>query len=155
MTTLFDEPPRQPHALRKPCTGCGGTEGYIEPKGAQDVVRCAGCERFQYNAPRTETGKRQRTVSTVHAAIKPKTRARILLRANGHCELCGASGELHVGHLLSVKRGLALGMTEAELNADENLCAMCAECNLGLGKEPVPVRFVVAILMARLRRDDG
>lgn len=151
--TLLDEPSKPLHELRKPCSGCDSTSGYIESKGTQDVVRCSSCERFQYNAPRTETGKRKRSVSTVHAAIKPKIRARILLRANGHCELCGASGELHVGHLLSVKRGLAEGMTEAELNSDENLCAMCPECNLGLGKEPVPIRFAVAILMARLRRD--
>jgi len=137
--------------LRKPCARCGGTTGRIQPRNGQDCVYC-DCGAFQYNAPRTETGKRQRSVSTVHRAISAKQRARIVQRATGRCEICGSRGILHVGHLLSVKRALELGLGEAEINSDENLAAMCEECNLGIGEEPVPLRLAVAIVMARIRK---
>lgn len=140
------------HQLRRSCAACNGTEGRIETKNGQDCVYCATCGRWQYNAPKTETGREVRTVTTVHEGIKPKQRARILLRASGRCELCGKSDSpLHVGHLLSVKHGLMQGLTELELNDDENLAAFCDECNLGLGDEPVPLRLAIAITMARLR----
>ena len=86
----------------------------------------------------------------MHKAIKPKKRARILIRASGRCELCGSRTNLHVGHILSVNSGLALGLTESDLNDDENLCAMCEECNLGIGDETVPLRLAVGILRARM-----
>jgi 5-methylcytosine-specific restriction endonuclease McrA len=114
------------------------------------------CNRHCYNAPRVETGKAVRTVQTVHEAIKPKLRAKILERATGRCELCGKGSELgplHVGHLISVEQGLAGGSTELELNDPENLAAMCAECNLGLGKQTVPLRMMMSIFMARMRRN--
>lgn len=138
------------HALRKPCP-CGGAAGRIETRNGQDCVFCLDCSRFQYNAPRVETGREVRTVSTVHGGITSRRRARILLRANAHCELCGKSGNLHVGHLLSVKDGLRMQLTEVEINDDENLAALCDECNLGLGEETVPLRLAVAIVMTRVR----
>ena len=139
--------------MRKPCSQCGHEFGRIEERGAQDCVFCSGCGKFQYNAPRVETGKAVRSVRTVHN-ISPSQRARILVvRANGRCEICGASDkELHVGHLLSVDAGLKMGLTEAELNDDENLASMCAQCNLGIGRNPVPLRLVLGIQMARMRR---
>lgn len=143
-----------PYTMRAPCKKCGSVHGAVTETGAQDVVRCV-CGAFQYNAPRVETGKKVRTTRTVHKGITAKIRARVLERANRHCELCGKSADvcaLHVGHLLSVDAGMARGFTEIELNDEENLCSMCDECNLGLGKEPVSLRFVVALLMARLRR---
>lgn len=138
------------HVLRKPC-GCGATAGQIETRNGQDCVFCLGCGRFQYNAPRVETGRKVRTVSTVHEGIKPNQRARILLRASRRCELCGKEGLLHVGHLVSVKHGLANGLADAEINSDENLAAFCDECNLGLGEETVPLRLAVAMVLARVR----
>jgi 5-methylcytosine-specific restriction endonuclease McrA len=141
--------------MREPCRGCGCEQGSITESGAQDVMRCLDCNRFCYNAPRVETGKAVRTVQTVHEAIKPKLRAKILERATGRCELCGkgaASGPLHVGHLISVEQGLANGLTEVELNDPENLAATCAECNLGLGKQTVSLRMVISIFMARVGR---
>jgi hypothetical protein len=60
---------------------------------------------------------------------------------------------LHVGHLLSVEKGLAQGLTERELNHDENLAAMCEECNLSLGNEPVRLAICFALLKARLRNE--
>lgn len=139
------------HPLRKPCIGCGRSDGHLETRNGQDCVYCA-CGRFQYNAPKTETGREVRTVSTVHEAIRPKKRARILLRANGQCELCGKRDcNLHVGHLIGVKCGLASGLTEAEINDDENLCSLCDECNLGIGDDVVPLRLAIAMLKARKR----
>ena len=138
------------HALRAPCS-CGGTEGRIETRNGQDCVFCSSCNKWQYNAPKTETGRAVRSVSTVHEAIRPAVRARVLLRANRHCELCGAERELHVGHLLSVADGVRGGLADAEINGEENLAAMCVECNLGLGANPVPLRLMVALVLARVR----
>lgn len=135
--------------LRAACKSCGSLLGYVTTKGNQDCVYC-DCGKFQYNAPKTETGREVRSVSTVHKGIKSK-RIRILLRANGHCELCGRHEELHVGHLISVDHGIASGMTDIQINDEENLAAMCAECNLGLGKQPVTLRFAVSLVMARLK----
>lgn len=144
----------EPFQMRAPCAACGGSIGKIEQRGAQDCVFCV-CGRFQYNAPRVETGKAVRTVSTVHKGITPSKRARVLMRATGRCELCGKrpdGGEIHVGHLVSVRDGMERGLTEIELNDEENLCAMCDECNLGTGRQSVPLRVAVALLMARLRK---
>ncbi len=145
--------------LREPCPKCGAETGYITETGAQDVVRCTECDKFAFNAPRTETGKKVRTVQTVHAAIKPKLRSRILERANGRCEVCGKGPEsgcsMHVGHVLSVEQGLAQGLTELELNDEENLISLCDECNLGAGKSTVPIRLLMRILWARVNRKVG
>lgn len=138
--------------MRLACRWCAGTEGRIETRNGQDCVFCAACDKFQYNAPKTETGRAPRTVTTVHNGIKPNQRARILLRANGCCELCHAIDKpLHVGHLLSVNDGLKANLTEAEINDDENLSAMCDECNLGLSDRPVPLRLLMALLQARIK----
>jgi 5-methylcytosine-specific restriction endonuclease McrA len=131
--------------------GCGTLDGYIRTAGAQDVVRCARCHRAQYNAPRVETGRAARTATTVHNGVRPAQRARILLR-DGRCVLCGSKELLQVGHLISVAAGLAAGLTEVELNDDENLAAMCAECNVGLGEAPPPLWITVPLLRIRLSR---
>ena len=142
------------YTMRKPCVACGSEDGRIEQRNGQDCVYCLTCGRFQYNAPKTETGRAPRTVETVHNGVKPKQRARILLRANGRCDLCGKGGSeanIHVGHIISVESGLAGGLTEAHLNDDENLCALCDECNLGVGAEPMPLRFAIRVLLDRLK----
>lgn len=142
-------------AMRAPCAACGGTAGLVLERNGQDTVRCAQCNRFQYNAPRTETGREHRSVTTVHAAIKPKQRARIILRDGGRCILCGATGNLHVGHLVSVDAGMRFGLTDAEINDDENLVAQCEECNLGIGSEPMPLRVAIVVLRARISWRDA
>lgn len=148
----------QPYKMREPCRGCQCELGTITEKGAQDTVHCLDCKRWCYNAPRTETGKKVRTVQTTHEAIKPKQRVRILERANGRCELCGKGPdrgiEIHVGHIISVERGHSLGMMDTEINDDENLLCSCAECNLGLGKETIPLRMMMKVLMARVGRKE-
>lgn len=139
------------HPLRKPCHQCGGEKGKIIEKGAQDTVRCLGCNTFQYNAPRAETGKEVRHVKT-RELLKPGFRAEILARDNGRCVLCGTGAKsepLHVGHLLSIVEGKKLGLTEDDLNVEENLAAMCDACNLGLSQKTLPLRLWASILMGR------
>lgn len=124
--------------MRKPCVSC-------------DHERCASCDRHCYNAPRTETGRAKRTVSTIHNGIRPKLRARVLELCGGRCLFCAARGvPLHVGHMISVAAGLRFGLTDAEINDEENLAAMCEECNLGQGEKPVSLRLVIAILRANI-----
>lgn len=139
------------HLLRTPCR-CGGEEGRIETRNGQDCVFCLKCGCHCYNAPKTETGRAVRSVSTARKDIKPAQRARILMRASGHCELCGKTeGIMHVGHLLSVKDAMSGGLTETEIGDDENLAAFCEECNLGIGEQTVPLRLVIGIQLARIR----
>ena len=145
------------HTLRKECGNCGGTSGKIETRNGQDCVFC-DCGRFQYNAPKNETGRESRSVSTSRAAIKPNQRSRIIERANSRCERCGkhalesATG-LHVGHILSVAEADASGISHDIVNSDENLICECDECNLGHGKGCLPVRFVVALITARMNNN--
>ena len=141
------------YRMRAPCPDCGCEIGDIEPKNGQDVVRCAApdCGRWCYNAPKKETGKPQAHVPT-REGIKPSVRALVLVRACGACELCHSeSKELHVSHLLSIEAGKFDGLNEDQLNSEENLAAMCAACNLGLGKMPVPLWLAIAIVTARCR----
>lgn len=144
-----------PYTMRKPCAHCTGLAGRVKETGAQDCVYCLGCNRFQYNAPRAETGKPVRSVrSSRDVDISPSLRAEILFeRAGGRCEICHNIGvELHVGHLLSVDAGRAQGMSDADLNSPDNLAAMCSACNLGLGNQPVSLRLMMGLIMARTTR---
>ena len=141
---------RDNFTMRALCLGCGNDSGKLIERNGQDTVRCLRCDRFQYNAPRTETGREQRSITTIHAAIKPKQRARIILRDGGRCILCGATGNLHVGHLVSVEAGFLGGLTDDEINDDENLVAQCEECNIGIGSEPMPLRVAIVVLRARI-----
>lgn len=136
------------YPMRAPCRVCGGEFGRVETKNGQDTIYCAGCNRWQYNAPRVETGRRARSVATVHDALRPSLRFKVLQRARGHCEMpgCGATADLHVSHLLSVKDGLEAGLTEADLNSDRNLAAFCVECNLGQGSGPIDPLIYIALL---------
>jgi 5-methylcytosine-specific restriction endonuclease McrA len=128
------------YKMRAPCAKCGQELGAVTTKSNQDVVRCAQCDAYQYCAPKTETGRAPRTVQTTHEAIKPKQRARILERASSKCELCGAIDKpLHVGHMLSVEAGHAEGLSDDAINSDDNLAALCDECNLGLGAKTVEI----------------
>lgn len=137
--------------MRKPCTQCGGKLGLLVEVNGQDTVRCLGCNHFCYNAPRTETGREVRTVTTIHNGVKPKLRAKILERDGFCCVLCRAEDKrMHVGHVVSVDAGFATGLTDAEINDEENLIAVCDECNLGQGAQPIPLRVAIAILRARI-----
>jgi hypothetical protein len=138
-------------AMRAPCSRCGCTEGCITTKSGQDTVWCVGCQSYCYNAPRSETGRATRSLRT-RPDVRPSQRARILVRDGGACILCHRSGvELEIGHLISVHDGRALGMSEAELNGDDNLAAMCKSCNSGLSSSSLPPRLLAAAMWARSR----
>lgn len=147
MTNNID---RERFEMRKPCPKCESTLGRIREVNGQDTVRCIGCNAHCYNAPRVETGREQRSLTTIHEAIKPKQRARIIERATARCEVCGNRDNLHVGHIISVKVGVNFGLTEVELNDDENLLCLCERCNLGQGAEPMSLRLAISVLRARI-----
>lgn len=137
--------------MRAPCKFCQGTEGRIETRNGQDCMFCLSCGRHCYNAPKTETGRKPRTVSTTHEGISASRRWRIIERASARCEICGKrEGILHVGHVISVKTGQSLGMSDAQINDDENLICACDECNLGMSDVPIPVRVLVGVVLARI-----
>lgn len=137
------------YPMRKPCS-CGSELGGVTEKNGQDVVRCLVCDAYQYCAPRGETGREVRHVKT-RAGIKPSKRSEILLRDGNRCVLCrDEESILHVGHLISVDVGLRIGMTEDEVNDEENLAAMCEPCNLGIGKQPLPLALAIRIVRARI-----
>lgn len=141
----------KPHKMSRPCK-CGSTDGMLTTVGVQDRVDCAACGQYVYFAPKTETGREVRTTKTVHAAITGPKRYRVLARANHQCELCNAVGKpLHVGHLLSVDEGVRQGLNDQQINSEENLAAMCDECNLGMKAEAMPLWLILAILKARCR----
>jgi len=141
---------REQFTMRKPCK-CGSMLGRIREVNGQDTVRCIACETYCYCAPRTETGRAQRSVTTVHNGIKPKLRSRIIERDGNRCQWCKADDRpLHVGHIVSVDAGFAAGLTDDEINDEENLVAQCEECNLGQGALPMPLRNAIVILRARI-----
>ena len=55
MPDLFDQTTL--YAMPAPCKKCGCTNGRIETRSGQDCVLCQICGAFQYNAPKTETGR--------------------------------------------------------------------------------------------------
>lgn len=142
---------RENFTMRAPCR-CGSTTGRIVEKSGQDTVRCNVCNAYCYCAPRTETGRAVRSVSTVRRGIRPSDRTRILERDGYRCVLCRQddASKLHVGHIVSVDAGIATGLSDEEINDDENLIAQCEECNLGQGPQPIPLRVAVVILRARI-----
>jgi len=145
-------PQSRDYVSRRPCDDCRITEAVIVPSGGQNVVRCAKCGRPLYNAPKTETGEKPRTVTTVRRPIKPSQQARIFDRDHRTCVLCGRSDHpLTVGHLLSIEEGIAVGASEAEMYDDANLAAMCEACNLGLGRHSISPR-TYAVMMLHLAR---
>ncbi len=155
MRNILEQSGSTPHDMRKPCA-CGCPLGVLTIRGNQNSVSCARCKTFIYNAPKTETGQKQRTVRTLRQTIKPAQQARVLDRDHGRCVLCGTADELTIGHLLSIADGCALGAIESELNHDANLAAMCEGCNAGLGSRSVSTRtyliIMLKILQAEIRR---
>jgi hypothetical protein len=82
--------------------------------------------------------------------IRPSQRTRILLRDNSTRVLSHRHDvPLDVGHLISGDDGHALGISDAELDSDDNLAAMCAAYNSGLSSATLPPRLLAAALWAR------
>lgn len=138
--------------MRSPCPDCGCLDGYIVTRGGQDTVRCSSCQRYCYNAPKSETGRKPRSLRT-RPDVTPSQRARILTRDNATCFLCHRGGvDLDVGHLVSVREGKQYGLSDEEINDDANLVAMCQACNSGLSSDSLPPRLIVTALVAEIRR---
>jgi len=47
---------------------------------------------------------------------------------------------------------LGLGLSEAEPFDNENLLALCAECNAGQGRDTLPLRLMATVLRVRIAR---
>jgi len=140
------------YVMRAPCPQCGATTGRVETRNGQDCVYCT-CGRWCYNAPRLETGREVRSLRS-RPDIKPSKRARILERDGYRCFMCGRQPDggdgLAIGHLLSIADGKPLGLTDDQINSEENLAAQCEECNSGLGDRTVPLWLMVAVLRTRM-----
>ena len=119
--------------LREPCAVCGSDVGDVTEKNGQDVVRCT-CERYQYCAPRTETGRTVRTLAS-RPTIKPSTRARILAEHDYACITCGRRAphvDLDLGHLISREDAERCGfLDDPIIDSEWNLAPQCKECNSG------------------------
>lgn len=141
------------HAMRVPCAACGERVGILTPTNGQNVVRCRRCGRACYNAPKSEMGESVRSIVS-RPGIDPAQRARVLHRDGGRCIFCGRGSPdgviLHVGHVLSVAEGRALGVTAAEIFDDFNLAAMCEEDNLGLGAHSLDPLMWLRLVRARI-----
>lgn len=149
-------------STKGPCPDCGSTEAKRFPRvNGQARVLCARCDKWLYFASKVDTGELPRSVETVRRGLTPSQQARILER-DQRCLLCGRTAEdvpLTVAHLISLKDGLAAGLTDAEIHDDANLAAMCESCNLGLGGRSVApatfVRHLAVAVRAEIARREG
>lgn len=139
--------------LRAVCPQCGGGDGRIETKSGQDCVYCLDCGRWQYNAPRIETGREQRTLSS-RPGITTSQRARIFDVHDQRCITCGRTAAdgvtLDLGHLISRDDAEAHGFLDEIIDGEFNLAPMCAECNSGqrpLGS--IGIRLMYRILLIK------
>lgn len=140
--------------MRASCIKCGNDGGMVVTRGGQDCVYCGKCGRFQYNAPKTETGRKVRSLKTTHELITPSIRWKVIERANGTCESCRRRPPpdvgLQVGHVVSVDDGHRHGLTDYQINSIENLIAQCPECNSGASSRTIPIWMLMAILKSRI-----
>lgn len=137
--------------LRSSCP-CGGTSGHIITRGGQDCVYCDNCARYQYNAPRVETGRAKRTLQT-RPGITPAQRARVLTAHDHACIGCGGrppTVELTLEHIISREMADHYGMLDPLIDSEWNLAPMCHECNSGHRwvREP-QVRLMYRCLMMK------
>lgn len=140
------------HNLREPCGACGSDIGVIREKNGQDCVYCATCDRWQYNAPRLETGRAERKLST-RPTITPSMKARVLAAHDHACIACGGRApqvRLELDHILSRELAAAHNLLDALIDSEWNLAPMCAECNSGKRwvAEPM-VRLMYRTLMMK------
>lgn len=133
--------------MRAPCPACSETVGTVVRVGLQDTVRCTTCDRFAYNAPRTETGERKVSL-TSRPGITPSRRYRIL-DSHGHaCVSCHRTDvDLHLDHLVSREDANRYGFLDDIIESDLNLAPMCAECNSGKGGSSASVQLMYRCLV--------
>lgn len=139
------------YILRKPCQYCGSTSGEIRPKGGQDVVYCECGKYAGYNAPRVETGRAVRSLSS-RQGLTPGQRHRILEAHDFSCISCGRRPpdvELQIDHLISRHDAEAAGCLDELIDSEDNLAPQCAECNSGKGRSTVSIRMMHRVLQVR------
>ena len=139
------------HTLREQCQ-CGSTTGTIVEKNGQDCVYCTSCERWLYNAPRMETGRAVRTLSS-RPDITPSQRAHVLATHDHACVGCGKRPpevRLELDHIISREMAEAYDMLDALIDSHWNLAPMCGECNSGKRWVSEPqVRLMYRCLMMK------
>ncbi len=145
--------------MRAPCVKCGSTVGYIIRKNGQDCLYCSVCDRYQYNAPRSERGLRPvelRKDNDVSLTIEYK----VIERANYRCEFCGASPQddpdrvFHVSHLLSVEDIKQYDFPPELVKHFDNLAWLCDRHNLGMGKTSLSTHQLLLWVLRRLEREN-
>jgi 5-methylcytosine-specific restriction endonuclease McrA len=115
------------------CRHCRGRNVTVTSTSGQDVVRCIDCDRFSHNAPRTETGRRQRSLST-REGITPSQRARILAVHSNACIYCGKRPpevRLELEHMIPRELAEQHGLLDDLIDSIHNLAPACPECNSG------------------------
>jgi 5-methylcytosine-specific restriction endonuclease McrA len=124
-----------PHELPGGCVHCGCTTGYIVPGELHVGLYCDNCTSWQRWVSKRDAGVSTRSLRS-QRGIAPSLRERVFARDGHRCVRCGvgaSAARLVVGHIVSVRDGLELGMNDDKLYSFENLCCMCEECNAGLG----------------------
>ncbi len=164
MTAAASEPfDHDPFPLPLPCKKCGadvGDPGLLTTRGGQDICECARCGQYNKAVPKTETGRAVRTLRS-NLTIPPSQRHRVMQSYGNRCVACGrgpADGiRLEIDHVIPVLVGRAQGLTDAQLNHDDNLVPLCAEDNNGKNYEPMRLGFAIALFRARehYRRTTG
>jgi hypothetical protein len=104
----------------------------VTEKNGQDCVYCI-CGRFQYNAPKTETGRLQRTLAS-RPGITPSMRRRVFDLCANACVLCGRrapEARLEIDHMLSREIAERHGFLDDLIDSEHNYAVLCAECNSG------------------------
>lgn len=156
MVDLFPELPGggKPHPLRRPCA-CGSNDGMVLVKNGQNCLYCSNCRSFTgYNVPAAEMAGRPATNGEIHSRVSSSRRWRIMELQGFRCAACHDGADsgaiLHVDHILPVDLREESGLTIEEINSDNNLWALCAECNIGKGTTPMEPRLFAAILRARM-----
>jgi 5-methylcytosine-specific restriction endonuclease McrA len=121
-------------AMRSPCRKCGSTRGRIEERDPHHTLVCDDCGAYVRHVSRKELGLKTRSVRS-RPGIKPSIRARVLERWGYKCGKCGRSPlvdgvVLHVDHYKPVSTATSEA-ERADLEREDNLWTLCAECNLG------------------------
>jgi len=129
--------------------------GFIAENNGQDVVRCSACNRYQYNAPRVETGRKVRTLAS-REGVPVGQRSRIL-DAHDHC--CIACGRrppdirLELDHIIPRDVAAKFDILDDLIDSPANLAPLCAECNSGRRLTDGPsVRLMYRCLLIQAKR---
>jgi hypothetical protein len=139
------------YPLREKCRYCGATMGTILVVNGQDTVRCGGCGRGLYNAPKTETGRALRTLT--REEVPPGVAYVVKERAHFRCEFCGKGpmeAVLDVDHLISVHDVQAMGIVVRFANHIDNLAFLCNICNSGKGRKSIKLHDLLILQISRL-----